>query len=66
MKKKLYRSRTDKKLCGVCAGIADYLDIDPVIIRLIWAFVTLAGGSGIIAYIICAIVIDEDPGIYDV
>ena len=56
MKKRLYKSTTDKKLCGVCAGIAQYFDLDPTLIRLAWVIFTLLGGSGIIAYIIAAIV----------
>ena len=56
MNKRLYKSTTDKKLCGVCAGIAQYFDLDPTIIRLAWVIFTLLGGSGIIAYIIAALV----------
>ena len=56
MKKRLYKSREDKKLCGVCGGIAEYFELDPTIIRLAWVVFTLLGGSGIIAYIIAAIV----------
>ena len=56
MKKRLYKSGTDKKLCGVCAGIAEYFEFDPTIVRLAWVAFTLLGGSGIIAYIIAAIV----------
>ena len=59
--KKLYRCVSDGKLAGVCAGIAKYFDLDPTVIRLIWVFVTFAGGSGLIAYIICALVIPEEP-----
>ncbi len=66
MKKRLYKSETDKKLCGVCGGIAKYLNIDPTIIRLIWVLVTFAGGSGLIAYIICALVIPDEPQDYNV
>ncbi|MBP3261401.1 PspC domain-containing protein [Pseudobutyrivibrio sp.] len=58
--KKLYKS-SNKKICGVCAGIAEYFDIDPTIVRLIWAAVTLAGGSGILIYIIAALVMDDYP-----
>ena len=58
--KKLYKSN-NKKICGVCAGIAEYFDIDPTIVRLIWAAFTLAGGSGIIIYIIAALVMDGNP-----
>ncbi len=56
MNKRLYKSTTDKKICGVCAGIAEYFDLDPTIIRLAWVVFTLFGGSGILAYIIAAIV----------
>ena len=47
MKKRLYKSSTDKKVCGVCGGIANYFDVDPTVIRLIWVIFTLAGGSGL-------------------
>ncbi len=60
MKKKLYRSRRDQKLCGVCAGFAEYFSIDPTIVRVIWALFTAAGGAGILAYIVCAIVIPQE------
>ena len=53
MKKRLYKSSTDKKVCGVCGGIANYFDVDPTVIRLIWVIFTLVGGSGLIAYIHC-------------
>ena len=59
MKKRLYKSREDKKLCGVCGGIAEYFELDPTIIRLAWVIFTLLGGSGIIAYIIAAIVMPD-------
>ncbi|MBR5637480.1 MAG: PspC domain-containing protein [Pseudobutyrivibrio sp.] len=65
MKKRLYKS-TDKKVCGVCGGIADYLDLDPTVVRLLWVIFTLAGGSGIIAYIVAAIIMEDDPGYIDV
>lgn len=60
MKNKLYKSSTDKKIAGVCGGLAEYLNIDSTIVRLIWALVCLAYGSGIIAYILCAIIIPDD------
>ena len=53
--KKLTKS-SDRKLCGVCAGIAEYLNIDPTIIRVIWVIYTLLIGAGLFAYIICAII----------
>ncbi len=46
-------------LCGVCAGIAEYLNIDPTIVRLIWAVLTLLGGSGILLYIIAAVIMPK-------
>ena len=54
--KKLYKSSSDKKLAGVCGGIAEYFDVDSTIIRLAWVVFTLAGGAGLLAYIIAAIV----------
>ena len=56
MEKKLYRSEEDKKLCDVCGGIATYFDIDSTVIRLLWVLATLFLGSGIICYIICALI----------
>ena len=50
MKKRLYRSCTDKMLCGVCGGIAEYCDIDPTVVRLAWVVFCAMGGSGIAAY----------------
>lgn len=59
--KRLYRSRTDKQLAGICGGIADYLNFDPTIVRIIWVILTLAGGPGLILYIILAMVVPEEP-----
>ena len=61
MYKKLYKSRTDKKLDGVCAGIGEYFNIDPTLIRLAWVIFSLLGGSGILAYLIAAIIIPVKP-----
>ena len=60
MKKKLFKSQTDKKLCGVCGGVAAYFDIDSTLVRLAWAAFTILGGSGILAYIIAAIVMPTE------
>ncbi len=57
MQKRLYRSRTDRIVWGVCGGLAKYFDIDPIIIRIIFVIMVLAGGAGILAYIILAIVV---------
>ncbi len=61
-KKKLYRISEGKKLAGVCGGIAEYFEIDPTLIRLIWAVVTLfTVGTGLLAYLIAALVIPAKP-----
>jgi len=68
MKKRLYRSESDKKICGVCGGIAEYFDIDSTVIRLLWILATLFFGSGIFCYIICALVMPikkEEPLEYE-
>ena len=60
MEKKLYRDTNNKVLAGVCAGLAEYVNIDPTIVRVIWALVGLSG-AGIIAYLACALIIPEKP-----
>ncbi len=57
--KKLYRSKTNSKLAGVCGGIGEYFNIDPTLIRLAWAIFSLAG-AGILAYIVAMIIIPEE------
>ena len=61
VKKRLYRSRTDRRLAGVCGGIADYLAVDPTLVRIIWVLFGFAGGPGILLYIIMAAVVPEEP-----
>lgn len=63
MTKRLYKSTQDKKMFGVCGGIAEYLEADPSVIRLLWIIVTVLTGvvPGIIAYIIAAAVIPYGP-----
>lgn len=58
MNKRLYKSQTDRKLCGVCGGIAEYFNVDPTIIRLVWALLGCTG-TGIVAYIIAAIIMPD-------
>ena len=60
-KKKLYKSESDKKICGVCGGIAKYFSIDSTLVRLGLVLFCLLGGSGILAYIIFAIVMPDEP-----
>lgn len=59
--RRLRRSTTDKVFGGVCGGMGEYFDIDPVLIRIVWAVVAVFGGVGIPAYLICWIVIDAAP-----
>ncbi len=54
------RSATDRKLAGVCGGIGAYFGIDPTIIRIGWVVFCLMGGSGVLAYLLCALIIPEE------
>ena len=57
--KRLYRSSKDKVLGGVCGGIAEYLGVDPVVVRLIWVVFSLMWGLGLLVYILAWIIIPE-------
>ncbi len=57
--KKLYRSNTDKMLCGVCGGLAEYLNIDPVLVRLMFVALFFVNGVSLLAYIVLCIVMPE-------
>jgi len=59
--KKLYRSRTDRVIGGVCGGLAEYFDIDSTIVRIVAVIIAIWGGVGVFAYIIGLIVIPEEP-----
>jgi phage shock protein C len=61
MEKRLYRSRNDRKLAGVCGGIAEYYGWDPTLVRVAWIVLTLLGGSGILIYLILWLVMPESP-----
>ncbi|OOG56939.1 PspC domain-containing protein [Rhodanobacter sp. C03] len=61
MEKRLYRSRNDRKLAGVCGGIAEYYGWDPTLVRVAWVMLTLLGGSGILIYLIMWLVMPEAP-----
>ena len=61
MKNRLYRSRDDRIIAGVCGGLGEYFDIDPTLIRIGWLLLFFADGIGILAYILCAIVIPNNP-----
>lgn len=61
LEKRLYRARHDRKLAGVCAGIADYFGWDPTLVRVGWIALTLLGGSGLLLYLILWLVMPELP-----
>ena len=59
--KRLYKARGHRMVCGVCGGIAEYFGLDPTLVRLGWILLSALAGSGLLAYIIAAIVIPRDP-----
>ena len=61
MEKRLYKSNENKMVDGVCGGIAEYFGIDPTVVRLAWVLFCVLGGSGILAYILAAIVMPRRP-----
>ena len=61
MAKKLYRSKKDRWVAGVCGGLAEYLDIDPIVIRLIAFLLVLSAGGGLLIYIIAWLIVPEEP-----
>ncbi len=66
--KKLYRSRSNRMICGVCGGIGTFLGIDATVIRVLYAVISLVAGAGVLGlvlYFILAVIIPEDDGIVD-
>lgn len=61
MKERLYRSRTDRKIAGVCGGIAMYFDVDPSLVRIAFVVLVFFNGFGLIAYLVCWLVLPEEP-----
>ncbi|MEE3495657.1 MAG: PspC domain-containing protein [Butyrivibrio sp.] len=59
-KKRMYKSN-DRKVCGVCGGLAEYFGIDPTIVRLVYAILAITYGSGLLLYIIAAIIMEDRP-----
>jgi len=57
--KRLCKSNTNKKICGVCGGIAEYLNADPTLIRLAFVLIAAIAGSGVLAYILAALIMPE-------
>ena len=64
MEKKLYLSDVDKKICGVCSGMAEFFEIDSTVIRILWIILAFCWGSGLLAYFICALVMPHRPSEY--
>jgi phage shock protein C len=60
-RRKLMRSRTNRKVAGVCAGFAEYFDLDVTVVRVVWLIVAFFGGGGVLAYFIAWIVMPEEP-----
>jgi phage shock protein C len=59
--RKLYRSRTDRKLAGVCGGLAQYFNADPTLIRVLFVVLALLGGPGLVIYLVLWILVPEEP-----
>ena len=59
--KRVYRSRQDRMVGGVCGGLGDYFDVDPTLIRLLFVLGTLAGGPGVVAYLILLVIVPLEP-----
>ena len=63
--KKLYKISEQKMICGVCAGLAEYLNVDVSIVRIVMVLIAFACGSGVIAYIVAAIILPEKHDLYN-
>ena len=63
--KRLYRSRRDRQIAGVCGGLGEYFNVDPTLIRILWVLLTLTIGTGLMLYIILAIIIPEESMIQE-
>ena len=61
MQKRLYRSRDEKMIGGVCGGIAEYFDVDPTLVRAVWVAITLLAGFGILLYLILWVLVPLRP-----
>jgi len=61
MSKRLYRSRSDRMLAGVCGGLAEYFGVDPTLVRLLFVLMALAGGPGVLFYIILVLIVPSEP-----
>ena len=61
MNQRLYKSNREKMIAGVCGGVAEFFNIDPTLVRLAWILFCAMGGSGILAYLVAAIIIPRSP-----
>ncbi len=59
--RKLYRSRKNRKMAGVCGGLAEYLNVDPTLIRVLFVLLTVMGGAGAVIYLAMWIFVPEEP-----
>lgn len=59
--KRFYRSQNERMIAGVCGGVAEYFDIDPTLVRLLFVVFALAGGPGLIAYFVMMLIVPENP-----
>lgn len=57
--KRLYRSKKERMIAGVCGGIAEYFEVDPTLIRILWVLFLFAGGAGFVAYLIAWVIVPE-------
>lgn len=62
IKRKLYRSRGDRIIAGVCGGLGEYFTIDPILVRLIFVLLAIMGGHGVLLYLLLAIIVPLEPG----
>lgn len=65
MDKRLYRMKEGKMVCGVCAGIAKYYNLDPTVVRVVWAVASCFAFAGVIAYVAAALIIPEEPNLIE-
>jgi len=66
--RKLVRSRSDRRIAGVCSGLGDYLGLDSIVVRLLWVFVTFVSGivPGILVYVLAWIIVPEEPAAHTI
>ncbi|MCR5098261.1 MAG: PspC domain-containing protein [Lachnospiraceae bacterium] len=63
LQRRITRSATDKMIAGVCGGLGNYMGVDPTFIRIAWALACLLAGTGLLAYVICALIIPSETAI---